>query len=419
MDRQRRPQKRRAAVIVLALMAAMAAPERGMGDTVRLKNGRTVTGTIVRQTKTAVVVEPQPGIQAAYSVNDIEAIEKESALPASSPATRTGEEGAASYRALFAMAHLPSPAVEKEALGVIAGGWSGEHAELAAWLDDHRDLLSRSAEIEAIGACDFYKGVEKRSFATPPAYPLWQPRTLAQLLLVDGRRSESRGEIRGAIERYGEALKLARDLPAQDTTFLAMVVSLGIRNMAYAPLAALSKRLDKRDPDRALLTALLNRLGHQDVAVVDAIRFEKELFLTTIGDLYTGPNGIAARYKGPAKREAIVALGASTVEEARRLLDYYLGLYETAARTHSKEDLAAADRVAATLRKEAGLGTMDFTKVVELTTSMIFRSKDERKALLAATVAKQLVAVGIPRIGPLITMYDTAETGYSALVKAQ
>ena len=312
-------------------------------DTVRLKNGNTLSGTVVEEASDGQVTIDIPGIgKITGSKNEIASIERASSGSTTplNPASRDtllqgdivlqGDETNAAfwYQQAFSISQEPSPAIRAELTEILAKGWNGEHPALADFLKQNSAALILLARGAQLAHCDFYNGQPPRTIGSMP-YSVLKVHMLTQALVLQGRHDEQAGLGAKALERYLLTLQFGHHLSQQSgSSIVETMVGIAVRAIAYEPLVQLVQRssLKVEDYQKALKELLM--LKTEEVQLNRAVEI----------DFSQSHNTLAESLQQEVKAGKAEALRAEQILEAfDRLTKEYMGYFAEAYHQHTPE----------------------------------------------------------------------------------
>ena len=160
---------------------------------------------------------------------------------------------------------------ENDACTVIEKGWVGKHPDFEDHLFLNSDALAELREGFRKPHCSM-PAVE--GFDDPLPY-MGSFRSMARLLLAEGRMFEGKGEYEKAYQDFTDVVKLGRDIP-QNGVLIHYLVGIAIENMAFNVI-----RNSLKDPGApaevyAKAARRLEELEASEPALAEALRQESE-----------------------------------------------------------------------------------------------------------------------------------------------
>jgi hypothetical protein len=235
-------------VVFLGSLAVLTTIE---ADTVRLKNGNMLSGTVVEETPDGEVTVDISGVgKLTVSKNEIMSIERASSgstpplNPASSDTIPQGDETNAAfwYQQAFSKIQEPSPKIQAELTEVLAKGWDGEHPALTEFLQQNAAALASLTRGAELPQCDFFNGQRPRTLSAPVPNVL-KVRALAQAMTLQGRFDEHLGQTSKALERYLLTVRFGRHLCQQpQATLIDVMLGIAVQGIIYDSFAQFTQR---------------------------------------------------------------------------------------------------------------------------------------------------------------------------------
>lgn len=328
------------------------------------------------------------------------------------------DNAAEKYKEIFGtMLDFPSKTLEKEAYNIIERGWEKEDEQLIVFLENNKEIIKKMKKINEIPYCNFYEGIVEKSFLNTKPLPYRKIRNLTRIVLLEGRKEEKAGNLSKALDNYLLALKIAHDV-SQDKSMLTLMLSIAIKDMAYKPLMDYISNKKVSKSGRRKLLNYLEKYGSEKITIVDSIREEKNLLINTVKQTVLNKKVIEEKYTDPEMRKHMLTFGQYVFDDTVKLLNYYYGKYEIAAKLNSKEKIDEINREVKALYEKTKAEATGFKGLANLFYEYAIKSRKGEPEFFVDKIAKLFVLIGTPNFEPAIERYYKSEKRYSALKEA-
>jgi hypothetical protein len=247
--------------------------------------------------------------------------------------------------------------MEKTLQAAVEKGWPKDHEDLKDLLIQNETCISLLKKGLSLDQCDFHIGRKQDYYFNKEVLPLLEAWQSGNLLLLEGRRHESRGKSAEVVDAYLSCLSFAAHL-AQERSLASRTVGLRLEQRACR---LIGEYLQSEKPARKTCRKISSFLDKHEQGRYPAKSFveeEREVFLSMLQMLADEID--PEKGSDDEQRKKVMDFKAELLKQGRLLCGKYLALYDKAVESNREKDWKAASREIKRLKETVNPQRKDF-----------------------------------------------------------
>ena len=360
----------------------------GSTEILKLKNGRSINGIIIKETADTIVMDIGAG-EIIVNKKDLSSIDK----------SQTQEEKNAAFyyiRAQNLLRYPGSKDLQDRLKLIIKNGWQSNNEDLKNVLKENEPCIGEFKKGVLLKNCDFDLGEKYKYLIDKKLPPIANLKRLSELVMLQARYYEKERDFSRAKDLYLSLLTFTYHLSQHDM-LISKMISLVIEKNVYESVKNFLNFKEVSKNDRQDILTYLKNHEKQHFLARQLVESEKEFFVSTTQKM-------ADDVKQKNKEEFANEL----INQAHELADRYYGNFIKAAETNSESDWKfATDEFRVFINNARPANVNNIQEATAFLYDIVTKNKEGLDKKVARKVVTITLAISAPDFRKAVDAYYT------------